>query len=64
MTMNNTQSRASEDMIVRFLHTQIDLLNKVLKHIEAGNSIDGYVDENIKNVEVELRWLRKFYFNN
>ena len=53
-----------EDLFAGFLRSQINVLHKVLTHIEEGNPINGYVDENIKCVEKDLRWLRKFYFNN
>ena len=62
--MDNARTKVSEDVIVQLLYTQIRILDQVLKYIEAGNSINGYVDENIKSVEVDLRWLRKFCFNN
>lgn len=62
--MTNERPRVSEDVIVQLLYAQIGVLNNILKHIEAGNSINGYVDENIKSVEIDLRWLRKFYFSN
>ena len=48
-----------EDIIVTLLRSQIGSLNSVLKYIEEGNSVNGYVDETIKRVERELHWLRK-----
>ena len=53
-----------KDLMVRLLQSQIQILNKVLHHIEQNNPINGYVEENLKSVEKELRWVRKFYFNN
>ena len=59
-----TQSCIQEDLIVQLLYSQIRTLGKVLNHIETGNPINGYVDENIKCVEKDLRWLRKFCLDN
>ena len=59
--MNNPNSPISEDLIVQLLYTQIQTLSKILHHIESGNPINDYVEENVKNIEKKLRWLRKFY---
>ena len=59
-----SEKNIHEDLFVGLLRSQINLLHKVLNHIEEGNSINEYVDENIKCVEKDLRWLRKFYFIN
>ena len=53
-----------EDLIVSLLRSQINLLGQVISHIEEGNTINGYVHENIKCVEKNLRWLRKLFLNN
>ena len=51
------------DLIVSLLRAQIGCLVKVVQHIEQGNSINEFVDDNIKRVEKDLRWLRNYYFN-
>ena len=59
-----SEKNIHEDLFVSFLRSQTNSLQKVLTHIEQGNEINGYVDENLKSVEKDLRRLRKFYFNN
>ena len=54
----NIEKNIHEDLFVSFLRSQINSLMKVLNHIEQGNDINGYVNENIKCVEKDLRWLR------
>ena len=62
--MNTTaQKNLSEDLFVSSLRSQIDLLMKVLNHVETGNPINDYVAENMKAVEKDIRWLRKISFN-
>ena len=62
--MNTTaQKNLSEDLFVSSLRSQIDLLMKVLNHVETGNPINDYVAENMKAVEKDTRWLRKISFN-
>ena len=56
-------NRIHEDLIIRLLRSQIELLMNLVNHIEAGNDINGYVEDNLKRVEKDLRWLRKFYLN-
>ncbi len=53
-----------EDLIVSWLRSQIGILTKILHYIEAGNDINGFVDEGIRGVEKELRSFRKFYVGN
>ena len=53
-----------KDLMVRLLQNQVQILTKVLHHIEHNNPINGFVEENLKSAEKELRWVRKFYFNN
>ena len=57
------QKNLSEDLFVSSLRSQIDLLMKVLNHVETGNPINDYVAENMKAVEKDIRWLRKVSFN-
>ena len=59
-----SEKNIHEDLFVSFLRSQTSSLQKVLTHIEQGNEINSYVDENLKSVEKDLRRLRKFYFNN
>ena len=56
-------SSIQEDLIVRMIKSQIELLSKVLNHIETGNGINEFVNDNLKRIQEELRWLRKFYCN-
>ena len=59
-----SENNIHEDLVVSFLRSQMKRLDKILNHIEEGNDINTYVNESIKCVEKDLRWLRKFYFNN
>ena len=59
-----SENNIHEDLVASFLRSQRKRLDKILDHIEQGNDINDYVNENIKCVEKDLRWLRKFYFNN
>ena len=59
-----SEKNIHEDLFVGFLRSQLSHLQNILSHIEQGNPINGYVDENIKRIEKDLHWLRRFYFNN
>ena len=59
-----TKNRIQKDLVVQLLYSQIRALCKVLNHIETGNPMNDYVDENIKSVEKDLRWLRKSCLDN
>ena len=52
----HVKNRIHEDLIVQLLYSQIRTLCKVVSHIQTGNQVNGFVDENIKNVEKDLRW--------
>lgn len=60
----NAKNRIQKDLIVQLLYSQVRTLCKVLTHIETGNPLNEYVDENIKCMEKDLRWLRKSCLNN
>jgi hypothetical protein len=60
----NAKNRIHEDLIVQMLYSQIRTLCKVVTHIQSGNDINGFVDESVKSVEKDLRWLRKSCLNN
>ncbi len=49
-----------KDFVSSHLRSQIDALKDVLKTMETENSMDdGYIDENLKQVEKNLQRLRK-----
>jgi len=57
-------SKLQLELMVSVLRSQVGILLKILTHIEQGNHVNGYVQENMKLVEKDLRWLRKYYFEN
>ncbi len=64
MSINLTND-LHEDFIVSLLHSRMNLLLKTIHYVEAGNPINGYVQENLKEVERDLRWVvKKLYFDN
>ena len=58
-----TLNQVHVELITRLLRSQIEVLTNLVTHIEEGNDIDGYVKDNLKRTEKDLRWLRKFYLN-
>lgn len=62
----------NEDVMFSLLRSQMNVLSGVLRSLEEekkeplsrNNSLNEYVHENIKNVEKDLRWLRKFCLTN
>ncbi|OGX06618.1 MAG: hypothetical protein A2Z88_09275 [Omnitrophica WOR_2 bacterium GWA2_47_8] len=60
----NSETIFNEDFFVSSIRSQVNVLCKLLKHIESGNPINEYTHEDIRLVEKELRWVRNFYFNN
>lgn len=64
MKINDFSPMRNDEFFVSLLRSQVTQLLKVLNHIEDGNTASGYVDENLKNVEKDIRSLRKFYSEN
>ena len=64
MKINPSTPMPHEDFIVSLLRSKVTQLLKVLNHIEDGNSLNGFVNENLRNVEKDLRSLREFYSEN
>jgi hypothetical protein len=60
----SAKNRIQEDLVIQLLYSQIRTLCKVVSHIQTGNQVNNFVDENIKCVEKDLRWLRKSCLNN
>src|SRR5437868_981539 len=46
----NGNNSVQQDLIVQLRHSQVRTLYKILNHIETGNPINGFVDENINCV--------------
>lgn len=62
--MRTYETGLQKEMFIVSLRAQMHLLKTILIHIENNNPINGYVDENLKSIEKELRWARNSYFNN
>jgi hypothetical protein len=60
----SSETEINRDFFVSCLRTQINILSKLLDHIENDNPIDHYVDENLRNVKKELRWMLISCFSN
>ncbi|GEM_PF-2772227 len=62
----------NEDVMFSLLRSQVNVLSDVLRSLEEekkepllrNNHLNEYVHENIKNVEKDLRWLRKSCLTN
>ena len=52
------------DIIAGSLRSQIFVLQNLQKNLEEGHPIDENMNENIKNVEKNLWWLKNFLLNN
>ena len=50
---------SNEDFIVSLLRSQVKALNDLLNSIEQTGVIDEHVETNFKQVEVNIRGLRK-----
>lgn len=57
--VNFREPHAYDDFVISSLRSQISTLVSVLDHIERGNDINEYVNENIRRVERDLNWLRR-----
>ena len=52
------------DFMNSLLRSQINQLASVLSNLEESDSTSDHIPDNIKRVEKNLRWFRKFYHNN
>ncbi len=58
--MIETISGMRKDFVASYLRSQINRLSDILTSIEIENRLeDNYADENLKQVEINLRQLRK-----
>ena len=62
MTAESVTSQNS-DVNATLLRIQIQILKTLLKNIEQKNDIDEHTHESLKQVEKNLRWLRKLSLN-
>jgi len=56
--------RHNEDLIAGLLRRQIEDLRGILRQFETGHPLEDNAKANIKQVEDQLRWLRKICFDN
>jgi hypothetical protein len=54
----------NEDLIAGLLRKQVDDLTGILRDVEQGRLIEECAYENLKNVEKQIRWLRKVWLEN
>ncbi len=62
MTAESVTSQ-NTDVNVTLLRIQIQILKTLLKDIEQKNLIDEHTQESLKQIEKNLRWLRKLSLN-
>lgn len=53
----------NQDFIVSLLRCQVKELSRLLNNIEESNTIDEHIQSGLKQVEVNLRGLRKLCFD-
>jgi len=49
----------NDDLFVDLLRKQIGDLTEILNDLEQGKPLKDYAHENLKNIEQQIRWLRK-----
>lgn len=54
----------NEELVARLLRKQIIELNNVLREVENNRALKDHALENLKHVELQIRWLRKICMQN
>ena len=49
----------NQEFIVSLLRSQVDSLSRLLHGLEESNAVEDHIPERLKQVEVNLRGLRK-----